>query len=242
MTQLPITSQLPAVQSSGSIAGVVALLGVLVSVLEFLSIASFVGVLIIAVVSNRAEPDPTGHRPQAVYCFAVSFVTIILALFSTTLVVTAVISMIGSTGSDRPAIRVAVVSGLFLLISLGLLITHLRRGVELALESREPANPSRRVAQSYVAAISFISILIVLMTSVTVVYLLLALISPGVFGVPGARSSILRIVIDLAVLGGGAYAIIATHKSLVPPGFRLLGARGSSTSAGQGDLPSTPSS
>jgi len=241
MTQLPITTQLPVAQSSGGITGIIALLGVLVSVLEFLSIASFVGVLIIAVVSNRAEPDPTGHRPQSVYCFAVSFVSIILALFSTTLVVTSVASMIGSDGSHRPATRVAVISGLFLIVSLALLITHLRRGVELALASADPANPSRRVAQSYVAAISFVSILIVLLTSVTVIYLLLALISPDVFGVPGGRGSIGRIVIDLAVLGGGAFAIVTTHKSLVPPGFHLLGARGAASGAAQDGASATSS-
>jgi hypothetical protein len=226
MTQIP--TSIPA-SGAGSI---VSVLAVLVSVLEFLSIASFVGVLIIAVVANRAEPDPSGRRPQSVYCFAVSFVTILLAVFSATLGMVAIVSMIGSNGSDMPATRLAVIALLFLLVSLGLLLTHLRRGVDLAVSSESPASPSTRVGQSYVAAISFIAVLIVILMSVTAVYLALNLISPSVFGVPGGRGSITRVLVDVAFLGACALAILRTHRNLIPPGFHLLRDR---------PLPSSPS-
>jgi hypothetical protein len=219
-------TSVPSSISASGIGGIASVLAILVSVLEFLSIASFVGVLVIAVVANRAEPDPTGRRPQSVYCFAVSFVTILLAVFSATLGVVAIASMLGNSGSDRPATRVAVIALLLLIVTLGLLFTHLRRGVGLAMSSDDPASPSKRVGQSYVAAISFVAVLIVILTSVTAVYLVLSLISPAVFGVPGGRGSITRVLVDLAFLGTCALAILWSHRDLIPPGLHLLRERG----------------
>jgi hypothetical protein len=49
---------------------------VLISVVAVVVVPALIGFFVIAVVANRAGPDPSRRRPQRVYCFAVSFVTI----------------------------------------------------------------------------------------------------------------------------------------------------------------------
>ena len=71
------------------------LAGSLVSVLAVLVLLSFVAVFVIIVVANRADPDPSGRRPRSVYFFAVSFVTIGTTILGSTVVVVALVQLIG---------------------------------------------------------------------------------------------------------------------------------------------------
>ena len=52
--------------------GLASFVGFFLDVLLALFVLSIIGVFVIIVVANRADPDPTGRRPQAVYYFAVS--------------------------------------------------------------------------------------------------------------------------------------------------------------------------
>src|ERR1700734_673899 len=45
------------------------LIGFFLDLLLVLFVLSLIGVLVIIVVANRADPDPSGRRPQAVYYF-----------------------------------------------------------------------------------------------------------------------------------------------------------------------------
>ena len=52
-------------------------LGILADVLSVVVVLALVGLLVIIIIANRADPDPSGRRPQSVYFFAVSFVTLL---------------------------------------------------------------------------------------------------------------------------------------------------------------------
>src|SRR5690349_1053701 len=75
--------------------GVLGIIGIIAGVLLLLPLV-IGAIFVIVVVSNRADADPTGRRPAAVYSFAVSFVTLFVTLFSTFVVVAQLCSLIGT--------------------------------------------------------------------------------------------------------------------------------------------------
>jgi hypothetical protein len=194
-----------------------------VEVLALFVGVAIVGLFIIIVVANRAEPDATGHRPQSVYFFAVSFVTLVTTIIGSIVVVFSVVDLIGSHGSGigNAVARAVVIGGLITLMSGFGLRTHLKRGV--ALVGPDAASPSRRVAQSYVSGVAFISVLILLVVSILTVYLLFALGGPGVFGSFGGRTPALRALIDAVYVGVVAGTVLLTHRNLVTPGLQYFG-------------------
>ena len=88
------------------------------------------------------------------------------------------------------------------------------------------------MAQSYVSAVAFLSVLILLVVSILAVYLLFALAGPGVFGSFGGRTSTLRDLIDVVYVGLVAGTVLLTHRNLVTPGIRYFGANGPRGSRG----------
>ncbi|HXP33814.1 MAG TPA: hypothetical protein VN820_07325 [Acidimicrobiales bacterium] len=222
--------------------GLGSLLGLLAGVLAVVAVLALVGVLVIVVVANRADPDPSGRRPQSVYFFAVSFVTIVSAIIASTVVVSALVRLIGSHASpiaDSIA-RSVVLGGLITLVSLFLLVTHLRRGLALALADPQSTTPSRRVGQSYVAAVAFVSVVLLLVVTVFSLYLIFALAGPGVFGSFGGHAPALRYLIDAVYLGAVLGVILWTHRNLVPPGLRLLGAGAGRSAPAPPPVPAAP--
>src|SRR3954465_11176033 len=83
------------------LAGIIGVVALAIIALPLLAGA----VLVILIVANRADPDPTGRRPAVVYSFAVSFIAMFVTLFSTFVIVAQLWSLIGShhtsTGSDQ---------------------------------------------------------------------------------------------------------------------------------------------
>jgi hypothetical protein len=210
------------VTSGGSVSS---LAGGLLELLAVLVVLGLVGVFVIIVVANRADPDPTGRRPQSVYFFAVSFVSITTAIIGSAVVVGALIQLVGSHSSSitNPVARAVVAGGLITLVSLVLLVSHLQRGLSLTRTSGESPNPSRRVGQSYVAIAAFVAIVSILATAVLSVYLLFAIAGPGVFGSFGGRGTAGRILVETVYLGLVAVLVLLTHRNLVPPGIRIFG-------------------
>jgi hypothetical protein len=196
---------------------------IVVEILALFVGVAIVGLFIIIVVANRADPDATGHRPQSVYFFAVSFVTLVTTIIGSIVVVFSVVDLIGHHGSSigNAVARAVVIGGLITLMSGFLLRTHLRRGV--ALVGPDATSPSRRVAQSYVSAVAFLSVLILLVVSILAVYLLFALGGPGVFGSFGGRTPALRVLIDTVYVGVVAGAVLLSHRNLVTPGLQFFG-------------------
>lgn len=205
--------------------------GSLIAIIAAVAVASLLGVFVIIVVANRADPDPTGRRPRAVYHFFVSFVTVLTAVGGSLLAVWSLLMLVGThdTPLGDDIARALVLGGLVTLVSLVLLTTHRRRGLELARAGADSTDPSRRVAQSYVAAISFIFVLVLLVTTVLSAYLVFALIGPGVFGSFGGRSDAFRDLLDAVYLLVLSALVLATHRHLLPPGLW------STPSAGPGD-------
>jgi hypothetical protein len=196
---------------------------IVVEILALFVGVAIVGLFIIIVVANRAEPDATGHRPQSVYFFAVSFVTLVTTIVGSIVVVFSLVELIGqhSSGIGNATARAVVIGGLITLMSGVLLRIHLRRGV--ALVGPDASSPSRRVAQSYVSAVSFLAVLILLVVSILTVYLLFALGGPGVFGSFGGRTSALRVLVDAVYIGFVAGTVLLTHRNLVTPGLQFFG-------------------
>src|SRR3984885_2937354 len=106
-------------------------LGIFLDLFVVLAVLSLVGVFVIIVVANRADPDPSGRRPQSVFYFAVSFVTLATTVLGSAVVVSGVVVLVGnhSHSVSNPAARAILFGGLVTLISAVLLSLPLRRGL-----------------------------------------------------------------------------------------------------------------
>jgi hypothetical protein len=192
-----------------------------------LVVLSVIGVFIIIVVANRADPDPSGRRPQAVYYFAVSFVTLFITIVGSAVVVSGVDALVGNHSSavSNAAARAILLGALSLLIGGVLLVVHLRRGLDLVRQDVQPPAPSRRVGQSYVSSIAFVSVLSLLFLFVVSVYLIFALAVPGVFGSPGGQGISAHVLVVAIYLWIVAWVVLETHRKLVSPDLDIFGVR-----------------
>ncbi len=204
--------------------GLGTLVQALLEVLGVLILVAVVGIFVIIVVANRADPDPSGRRPQAVYYFAVSFITLATSIIGSAVVVIGLVRLVGhhSGSITNSTARTVVIGGLIALVSLFLLVTHLRRGLMLARAEDVLPSPSQRVGQSYVAAVAFVAMLTLLVTGIVIAYLIVALIGPGVFGSFGGRTASIRYLIVAAYVGLVALLVLQTHRNLLQPRLRLF--------------------
>ena len=115
--------------------------------------------------------------------------------------------------------RVVVVSGLIVVVGVVLLITHIRRGLALPEWNFGSYGPVGRVAQSYAAAVCFISVLIAALAFVALGYELFRLVAPGVFELSGPRIAVARTVISLVYLLVAAIVVALIHSRIPPNGF-----------------------
>jgi hypothetical protein len=215
-------SLIPSSQTTLVPSSILTVASLAVEVLALFAFIAIIGLVVIIVVANRADPDPTGRRPQSVYYFAVSFVTLVTSILGSVVVVFSLVALIGhgSSSVGNGTARACVLGGLVTIVSFILLWTHVRRGVSLV--GTESTSPTRRVAQSYVAAVSFLSMLVLLVVTILVAYLIFALAGPGVFGSFGGHSSAWRALLDALYVGGVAGLVLLTHRNLVAPGLRFL--------------------
>jgi hypothetical protein len=177
--------------------------------------------LVILVVANRAEPDPRGMRPFTVYLFAMSFVTLMLAYGGLSTIVTALLSFIGShpTPIADSVARSVVIGILFLLIAGGTMHYHVRKGLETARGDGRVDGPNSRVLHTYIAAVSFVFVVLAMIALGVAVYLLFELIGPGIFGLTGGdRTSTLRVLLDLVYVMVASGFVVSFHWRQSPPG------------------------
>jgi hypothetical protein len=188
---------------------------------------------VIIVIANRADPDPSGKRPMAAYLFGASFLSLWMAYMGSILVVEAIVSLMNSNApSSNTVARIVVVGFLMVLVGGVIHMTHRQRGLSLADSESDPSSPTKRVMRSYVAAVSFISVLIGLISTMVLGYLIFQFVAPGVFGASGSRVDTLSSIIDLVyVLGATAFVFFA-HQALAPRALRLLAHGSSMPSAG----------
>jgi hypothetical protein len=209
-------------------------------------------VLVILIVSNRADPDPTGRRPTAVYSYGAAFLTLFVSLFASFVIVAELTSMIGShhTGSTSfsgfgsstdggfssgapdlfgasqgpkhafgdGVARGVVIGGLLLLVAHGVYRRHIRSGNE-STAGLAYGDPAGRVRSSYLAAVSFICMVIAVIATVVATYQIFRLIGPGVFnaGGHGNRVDAVRTGLPFAYLAIVARSLRRRHASALPP-------------------------
>jgi len=211
----------------GGNTGLSSLAGLLVGILVVVLAFAVVGVFVIVVVANRAEPDPRGRRPFTVYFFAISFVTLWTAVVGSVTVVTGLVQLIGAHSgyhgsSLHPigdqAARSAALGGLVTLVSVATMIFHLKKGMAFASDEGSQGGPSRRVAQSYVSAVSFISVLLGIGAIVFSIYAIFQIAGPGIFYSYGGRVPTLRYLIDALYILLVAVLILMTHRKLASTG------------------------
>src|SRR5579862_4512646 len=221
MTALP-TSLL------GGLGSIIALAGAL---FVLVVVIGLVGTFVIIVVGNRGDPDPTGKRPFVVYLFAVSFVTIWTALIGSSAAVSALFQLIGSHPASAPTseahpigdmVARSIVLGLLVTaVSVWVLLAHVRKA--FAVVTGEPeASPSRRVAQTYVSGVAFVSLLILIATVVVFVYSIFQILGPGTFASAGGRVGPFRHLLDSIWVGFAAGTILFTHVKRVPEALSPL--------------------
>ncbi|MGH9017236.1 MAG: hypothetical protein ACRDY1_05765 [Acidimicrobiales bacterium] len=204
-------------------------LALIIAVGVFFAVAAVLAVFVVIVVANRAEPDPSGRRPLAVYLFAVSFFSLFVTLFGTFAIVLGLVQLIGShpdvVGAGRHPVgdsvaRTVVLAGLVVVVAVLLLVTSLRRAMQLPeIRDRQPG-PIIRVAQSYAASVSFASIVIAATSVVFFLYEVIRILAPGVFELSGSRVDAARSVIAALYLTFAAAAIVAAHARFLPDGGR----------------------
>ncbi len=189
--------------------------------LAFFSIVLLVPIILI--VANRAEPDQRGLRPLSVYLFGMSFVTLQLTFAGSVVIVTSLFSIIAP--HDLPltnsVARSVVIGGLIVVLAGATLLLHLGRGIETARGDGDITGPNLRVMHSYAAVVGFVYFLQMIVSLGVAVYLLFALVAPGVFGSIGSsRSGTLALLLDMAyVLVVSAYVVVA-HSAIGPSVLR----------------------
>jgi hypothetical protein len=192
-------------------------------------------VLVVLIVANRAEPDPRGMRSHTVYLFGMSFVTLQLTFSGSVLIVTALFSLIAPHYSPmtNAVAREVVIGALLVLIAGSVWLLHLRRGIDVAKGDSGPVQPNTRVMNSYAGVVAFIYLLQLILSFGVAVYLLLALIAPGVFGSLGSsRSGTLALLLDLVYIMVASGTILLIHADLGPsvypprPGSRVTAPTG----------------
>jgi len=200
-------------------------------VIVFLLLISSAGSImtyVIIVIANRADPDPSGKRPMAAYLFGGSFLSLWIAYMGSIIVVEALVSLMRSNApSTNTVARIVVVGFLMVLVGGVAHVIHRQRGLALSDSETDPSSPTKRVMRSYVAAVSFISVLIVLISAMVLGYLIFQLVAPGVFGATGSRVDTLSSVIDSVYIVGATAFVFFAHQALAPAALRLL-SRGSS--------------
>jgi hypothetical protein len=179
-------------------------------------------VLIILIVANRSEPDPRGMRPQSVYLFGMSFVTLQLTFGGSVLIMTALFSLIAPhyNPMGNAVTREVVIGALFVVIAGSVWVLHLRRGIDTAAGDSGTVRPNTRVMNSYAGVVAFIYLLELIVSFGIAIYLLLALIAPGVFGSVGSsRSGTLALLLDLVYIMVASAIILMIHANLGPSVF-----------------------
>jgi hypothetical protein len=194
--------------------------GIVAFVAIFIALFSLVLLVpVILIVANRAEPDQRGQRSHSVYLFGMSFVTLQLTFAGSVVIVTSIFSVISPHVAPltNSISRSVVIGGLLVVLFGVVLLLHLGRGIEVARGDGGVTGPNLRCMQSYAGVVSFIYLLQLIVALGVTIYLVFALIAPGVFGSLGSsRSGTLALLLDLVYVMLASGYILLAHSSLGP--------------------------
>ncbi len=198
-----------------------------VAVGVFFGLSAILAVFVVIVVANRADPDPSGQRPLAVYLFGISFFSIFVVLFGTFAMVLGLVQLMGShpdviSNSQHPVgdavVRVVVLGGIIVVVAAVVLVTSLRRAVALPEVAQRQPGPVSRVAQSYAASVSFAALFIGAVSLVVFLYEVFRILAPGVFELTGTKVAAARVLVAALYLAFASAAIVLAHARLLPAG------------------------
>lgn len=236
--------------------GAVSLIETVVEILVFVVLFGVLAMLFIVAVGNRADQDPTGSRTIAAYLFSASFLFLWIAYFGVVIAANSLINLIGSHPASSgaltngppvffsaysyrdAAIRACVLGATLVLFAGGALVAHLHRGCALADAETNPSGPTKRVMRSYVALVSFVSIIVVVLALAAAVWMVFGLVSPTIFLASTSKIVTVRGVLEalvLVVLAGGVFSY---HQRFAPEALRTFPSVGGGRR--DADEPSTP--
>jgi hypothetical protein len=239
--------------------GAVSLVETVVEILVFVVVFGVLAMLFIVAVGNRADQDPTGSRTISAYLFSASFLFLWIAFFGVVIAANSLINLIGShpgasfgnLSSSIPvifdsysyrdaAIRACVLGAILLVLAGGAFLAHLRRGMALADAETNPSGPTKRVMRSYVALVSFVSIIVLVLALASALWMAFGLISPTIFLASASRTVTARGMLQSLVLVVLAGAIFSVHQRFAPEGLRLFSSLGGHRDGAEHAEPSAP--
>jgi hypothetical protein len=175
-------------------------------------------------VANRAEPDPSGRRTSAIYHAGTAFIALWLELAGVITIFVTLFGLIGAgstisfSGEVHPlgdaTIRGITIGLLLSIVGGYTALTHRAKAIELAAGDESAASPSTRILRSYAAVVSFISVIVVVVTLLLFLWAILGLIAPGVYQT-GSRTDDLRLLLDEATVLAVFSWTFSTHRHLV---------------------------
>jgi hypothetical protein len=179
-------------------------------------------VVVIIVVANRATPDGRGMRPFSVWLFAMSFIALFVTIVGSMVEVVTLVQLIGShpTPIADTVARDCVIGGILTALGGVTFGYHLGRGREIAMADGQVDGPSARVMYSYIAAVEFVFVAVLVVAAGFAIYSVFELLGPGVFGASASRIVILRKLINSGYLMSIAGVVVLGHLRWSPPELR----------------------
>lgn len=212
----------------------------LAGIAAVLAVGIFGGFFLLAVaifiisVGNGRDPDPRGSRPMAAYYFSAAFLFLWVVYFGLVVALDSLVQLIGShpmqvfevaPSYTNAAIRDCALAVILLVIAGTGFVLHLQRGTALADTEEDLTGPTRRVMRSYVAFVSFLSIVVFVVAFVESLWQVLRFASPTIFGA-GSTDDIARALLDSLILVVLSGIVFSYHQRFAPPSLRLVGTIG----------------
>jgi hypothetical protein len=202
------------------------------------SIAAF-GLVIMAVITGVRrgwDPDVTGSRSRAMYIYGVGFVALVIAGFTISALVSAIVRIIlpehlitvtapglltaGDLG-DKEATNEAVLAGLLAVAALLVFLLQYRRGTDALGEPGWLESQGGRIRRGYLFMVSFVAILVALFAGAVAAYGVYEIALPGTAGLGAPHDAVrdagIVQVTSLGVLTLLALAVFGMHWRQVRP-------------------------
>jgi len=136
-----------------------------------------------------------------------------------------IIVHLGRGGVQHPigdaVARGVVVAALLAIVAGAMYLVHLR-AAERGTAGIAYGDPAGRVRSSYVAAVSFVCVVILVISLVIGIYQVFRIAGPGVFnsGGNGNRTDAVRTLLPLIYLAGASFYLLRRHSDQLPPAAR----------------------
>jgi hypothetical protein len=149
-------------------------------------------------------------------------VTLLLAYGGLTMIVTALLSFVGSHPfpiADAVG-RSVVIGAILMLIAGSILRYHLMKGLSSAQGDGRVDGPNARVLHSYIGVVSFFFVILGMLSLGISIYLICQLIGPGIFGsIGGDATDTARVLLDVLYVLVASAGIVMFHWRMSPTGL-----------------------